>query len=63
MRKKMEIYIKTAENYQENEMKIHSLKKKSKKSVKKIYEKKQAIHKKKCKFHRKLVANEWEKNM
>lgn len=58
MRKKMEIYIKTAENYQENEMKIHSLKKKSKKSVKKIYEKKQAIHKKKCKFHRKLVANE-----
>lgn len=28
MRKKMEIYIKTAENYQENEMKIHSLKKK-----------------------------------
>lgn len=58
MRKKMEIYIKTAENYQENEMKIQ-FKKKSKKSVvKKIYEKKQAIHKKKCKFHRKLVANE-----
>lgn len=30
MRKKMEIYIKIAENYQENEMKIHSLKKKVK---------------------------------
>lgn len=26
----MEIYIKTAENYQESEMKIHSLKKKVK---------------------------------